>query len=58
VHWAQKGLNPNTILFYSFLFMVDYCTTTVFVPLGVVVKKFVYVDDGLVEAETCGRDII
>jgi len=38
--------------------MVDYCTTSVFVPLSVVVIKFVYMDGGLVETETCGRDII
>jgi len=23
VHWARKGLNPNTILFYSILFYVE-----------------------------------
>jgi len=38
--------------------MVDYCTTSVFVPLHVVVIKCVYMSDGLVEAEMCGRDII
>jgi predicted secreted protein len=40
------------------MFIVWWTSVLFFVPLGVVVIMFVYMDDGLVEAGTCGRDII